>query len=111
MWDIIQTSSRSTAFLWQRGRSSQCPVQRIVGTKKIISGAQRIHDADFLKQSAVAKGIGVKTISTYLESFKYGMPLHGGFEACLDRVVMLFCGLKNICKVSLFPRDPKRLGP
>jgi aspartyl-tRNA synthetase len=31
--------------------------------------------------------------------------------AGLERVVMLYLGLKNIRKTSLFPRDPKRLSP
>jgi aspartyl-tRNA synthetase len=29
----------------------------------------------------------------------------------MERVVMLYCGLNNIRKTSLFPRDPKRLEP
>lgn len=29
----------------------------------------------------------------------------------LERVVMLFLGLPNIRKVSLFPRDPSRITP
>ncbi|KAM0887852.1 hypothetical protein ACQ4PT_028731 [Festuca glaucescens] len=41
----------------------------------------------------------------------YGAPPHGGFGAGLERVVMLFCGLDNIRKTSLFPRDPHRLEP
>ena len=56
-------------------------------------------------------GIELDTISGYLDSFKYGMPPHGGCGVGLERVVMLFCGLDNIRKTSLFPRDPKRLSP
>jgi aspartyl-tRNA synthetase len=29
----------------------------------------------------------------------------------LERVVMLYCALKNIRNSSLFPRDPKRITP
>ena len=29
----------------------------------------------------------------------------------MERVVMLFLGLPNIRKSSMFPRDPKRLSP
>ncbi|KAK7276844.1 hypothetical protein RIF29_17990 [Crotalaria pallida] len=79
--------------------------------EEIISGAQRIHKPDLLEKRAEACGIDVKTISTYIDSFRYGAPLHGGFGVGLERVVMLFCGLNNIRKTSLYPRDPLRLAP
>ncbi|KAJ1686858.1 hypothetical protein LUZ63_018248 [Rhynchospora breviuscula] len=79
--------------------------------EEIISGAQRIHHPDMLIQHAKERGIDVKTISTYIDSFRYRPPPHGGFGAGLERVVMLFCGLNNIRKCSLFPRDPQRLTP
>lgn len=79
--------------------------------EEIISGAQRIHVPEFLAERAQACGIDVRTISTYIDSFRYGAPRHGGFGAGLERVVMLFCNLKNIRKTSLFPRDPLRLAP
>ncbi|GAB2233351.1 hypothetical protein Droror1_Dr00002573 [Drosera rotundifolia] len=79
--------------------------------EEIISGAQRIHDPEFLKQRAESCGIDVKTISTYIDSFRYGAPLHGGFGAGLEQVIMLYCGLGNIRMASLFPRDPLRLEP
>ena len=62
-------------------------------------------------ERASAHGVALNTISGYLDSFKYGMPPHGGIGVGLERVVMLFCGLDNIRKTSLFPRDPKRLSP
>ncbi|KAK7246964.1 hypothetical protein RIF29_41837 [Crotalaria pallida] len=79
--------------------------------EEIISGAQRVHKPDLLEQRAEALGIDVKTISTYIDSFRYGAPLHGGFGVGLERVVMLFCGLNNIRKTSLYPRDPVRIVP
>ncbi|XP_061364755.1 aspartate--tRNA ligase 2, cytoplasmic [Gastrolobium bilobum] len=79
--------------------------------EEIISGAQRIHDPVLLEQRAEACGIDVRTISTYIDAFRYGAPPHGGFGAGLERVGMLFCGLNNIRKTSLFPRDPLRLAP
>ncbi|KAB1204998.1 Aspartate--tRNA ligase, cytoplasmic [Morella rubra] len=74
--------------------------------EEIISGAQRVHVPEFLTERAQACGIDVKTVSTYIDSFRYGAPPHGGFGVGLERVVMLFCGLNNIRKTSLFPRDP-----
>lgn len=44
-------------------------------------------------------------------SYRYGAPPHGGFGVGLERVVMHFCGLNNIRKTSLFPRDPLRIAP
>ncbi|XP_030947317.1 aspartate--tRNA ligase 2, cytoplasmic isoform X1 [Quercus lobata] len=79
--------------------------------EEIISGAQRVHKADFLAERAQALGIDVQSISTYVDSFRYGAPPHGGFGVGLERVVMLFCGLNNIRKTSLFPRDPLRIAP
>ncbi|OAY64543.1 Aspartate--tRNA ligase 2, cytoplasmic [Ananas comosus] len=79
--------------------------------EEIISGAQRIHTPELLAKRAEACGIDVKTISTYIDSFKYGAPPHGGFGVGLERVVMLFCALNNIRKTSMFPRDPQRLVP
>ncbi|XP_006345989.1 aspartate--tRNA ligase 2, cytoplasmic [Solanum tuberosum] len=79
--------------------------------EEIISGAQRVHVPEFLEKRAGECGIDVKTISTYIDSFRYGAPPHGGFGVGLERVVMLFCALNNIRKTSLFPRDPQRIAP
>ncbi|KAL1210468.1 Aspartate--tRNA ligase 2, cytoplasmic [Cardamine amara subsp. amara] len=79
--------------------------------EEIISGAQRVHIPEVLEQRSGECGIDVKTISTYIDSFRYGAPPHGGFGVGLERVVMLFCALNNIRKTSLFPRDPQRLAP
>lgn len=79
--------------------------------EEIISGAQRIHDPELLTKRATECGIDVKSLTTYIDSFRYGAPPHGGAGVGLERVVMLFCALNNIRKTSLFPRDPQRLAP
>lgn len=79
--------------------------------EEIISGAQRIHNAEFLTERAIACGIPVETIQSYVDSFKYGAPPHGGCGVGLERVVMLYANLGNVRKTSMFPRDPKRLTP
>ncbi|KAG8058085.1 hypothetical protein GUJ93_ZPchr0002g24580 [Zizania palustris] len=79
--------------------------------EEIISGAQRVHIPELLARQAEARGIAVGSIAAYIDSFRYGAPPHGGFGVGLERVVMLFCGLGNIRKASLFPRDPRRLQP
>ena len=79
--------------------------------EEITSGAQRVHDADMLARRAHECGIPVASIQSYIDSFKHGALPHGGGGVGLERVVMLFLGLGNIRKASLFPRDPKRLSP
>ncbi|GAB4822582.1 hypothetical protein N2152v2_009628 [Parachlorella kessleri] len=79
--------------------------------EEIISGAQRVHDPELLTERAKAWGIPLETIQSYIDAFKYGATPHGGCGVGLERVVMLFCGLDNIRKTSMFPRDPKRLTP
>uniref|UniRef100_A0A0E0CFC6 aspartate--tRNA ligase n=1 Tax=Oryza meridionalis TaxID=40149 RepID=A0A0E0CFC6_9ORYZ len=79
--------------------------------EEIISGAQRVHVPEVLSRQAEARGIDVGSIAAYVDAFRYGAPPHGGFGVGLERVVMLFCGLGNIRKASLFPRDPRRLNP
>lgn len=79
--------------------------------EEIISGAQRIHDADLLRERAEKHGIPTDQVQSYLDAFKCGAYPHGGAGVGLERVVMLFCGLNNIRKTSMFPRDPRRLAP
>jgi len=79
--------------------------------EEITSGAQRIHDPEFLAERATAHQIPIPTIQEYIDAFKYGTPPHGGCGIGLERVVKLYCGISNIRKCSLFPRDPKRLRP
>ncbi len=47
----------------------------------------------------------------YLQAFKYGMPVHGGFGMGLERVVQKLIGLNNVREATLFPRDNNRLAP
>ena len=79
--------------------------------EEILSGAQRVHDPELLTRQAREKGIPVETIKSYIDSFRHGAMPHGGGGVGLERVVMLFLGLNNIRKSSLFPRDPKRVTP
>ena len=99
-----------------------------------MSGAQRIHDPEFLIERCKHHQIGkcmstfvitlyctvtyqfifpldISQLKPYIDSFRYGAPPHAGGGIGLERVTMLFLGLDNIRKTSLFPRDPKRLTP
>ena len=86
-------------------------VGRHCSGEEITSGAQRIHDYELLVQRAKEHEIDIATIGSYVDSFRFGSSPHGGAGIGLERVVMLYLGLKNIRLSSLFPRDPKRLTP
>lgn len=79
--------------------------------EEVTSGAQRVHDEKLLTERANHHGIDIKTIEPYVKAFKYGCPPHAGAGIGLERVIMLYLGLDNIRKTSMFPRDPKRLEP
>lgn len=79
--------------------------------EEILSGAQRIHDPEFLTERVKAKGLNVADIKSYIDSFRYGCPPHGGGGIGLERVLMLYLALGNVRKTSMFPRDPKRVTP
>ncbi|MBN2094876.1 MAG: aspartate--tRNA(Asn) ligase [Candidatus Aenigmarchaeota archaeon] len=78
---------------------------------EIISGGQREHRLEVLLAQAKEKNISVESLSSYIESFRYGMPPHGGFGLGIERLVMQLLGLENIREAVLFPRDTERLTP
>ena len=47
----------------------------------------------------------------YLDTFKYGMPPHGGLGIGLERLTMQLLGEDNVREACLFPRDMNRLEP
>lgn len=79
--------------------------------EEILSGAQRVHDIDLLIERSKHHGVDLEKIQSYIDAFRYGAPPHAGGGIGLERVTMLYLGLDNIRKTSMFPRDPKRLTP
>ncbi|DAZ93209.1 TPA: hypothetical protein N0F65_001561 [Lagenidium giganteum] len=79
--------------------------------EEIVSGAQRVHDAKLLEERIQSMDIPTAGLKAYIDAFKFGALPHGGGGIGLERVVMLYLGLGNIRKASMFPRDPKRLFP
>ena len=79
--------------------------------EEIVSGAQRVHDPNLLIERAEHWKIPLSSIQSYIDAFKHGALPHAGGGIGLERVVMLYLGLKNIRKSSMFPRDPNRLTP
>ncbi|RHY30873.1 hypothetical protein DYB32_003952, partial [Aphanomyces invadans] len=76
--------------------------------QEILSGAQRVHDPALLVKRMESLGVAEKDLQTYVDAFKFGALPHAGGGVGLERVVMLFLGLGNIRKASMFPRDPVR---
>lgn len=78
---------------------------------EITTGGQRIHDYEMLKENIIKFNLNPDDFDFYLETFKYGMPPHGGFAIGLERLTMKILKLSNIREATLVPRDMKRLTP
>ncbi|HEY5563146.1 MAG TPA: aspartate--tRNA(Asn) ligase [Clostridiaceae bacterium] len=78
---------------------------------EITTGGQRIHDYDMFKENIKMFGLNPEDFGFYLDSFKYGMPPHGGLAIGLERITLKILNLKNIREATLIPRDIKRMEP
>ncbi len=78
---------------------------------EITTGGQRIHDYEMLVENFKAFGIDPAAVDFYIESFRYGMPPHGGFAIGLERITMMILGLDNIRHATILPRDLNRVMP
>jgi aspartyl-tRNA synthetase len=78
---------------------------------EITTGAQREHRYDVLARQAGEKGVSLETIQSYVDSFKYGMPPHGGLGLGLSRLLMVMLGLNNVREAVFLFRGPNRLHP
>lgn len=76
---------------------------------EVLSGSQRVHDYEELKQVLISRKMNPDNFSMYLQAFQYGMPPHGGFSFGLERMTMKLLNLANIREASLFPRDMERI--
>lgn len=76
---------------------------------EITTGGQRIHSVDTLKEKLEAKGMDPKNFDFYFQTFRYGIPPHGGWGMGLERLTAKFCGLTNVKEATLFPRDMNRI--
>lgn len=78
---------------------------------EITTGGQRIHDYKMLTEKIAARGMETDGMEQYLETFKHGMPPHGGLGIGLERLTMKLVGEDNVRETTLFPRDLSRLEP
>lgn len=78
---------------------------------EVTTGGQRIHDYNALLEKIEKKGMTTDGLEKYLDTFRYGMPPHGGLGIGLERLTMQILGEDNIREACLFPRDMSRLEP
>ena len=78
---------------------------------EITTGGQRIHDYQMLRDKIAARGMSEEGMDQYLNTFKYGMPPHGGLGIGLERLTMKLVMEDNVRETTLFPRDLTRLEP
>ena len=78
---------------------------------EVTTGGQRIHDYPALMAKLEARGMEEEGMEQYLDTFKHGMPPHGGLGIGLERLTMQLLGEDNVREACLFPRDMSRLEP
>jgi len=78
---------------------------------EISSGGQRVHIPELLIERLKSKGLDPKNFESYINSFRYGAPEHGGWSIGLERFTQTLLNLDNIREATMFPRDRDRLTP
>jgi nondiscriminating aspartyl-tRNA synthetase len=78
---------------------------------ELVTGGQRLHRYEDYVAALEAADQPLEPFASYLETFAYGMPPHGGFAFGLERWTARLVGVENIRQVTLFPRDLHRLAP
>lgn len=76
---------------------------------EITTGGQRVHIYEEVIEKIKSKGLDPEKFSFYLQAFKTGMPKHGGWGMGLERLTQKICGLDNVKKATLFPREINRI--
>jgi len=77
---------------------------------EITTGGQRIHDYEMLAEKIKARGMSQEGMEQYLDTFKHGMPPHGGIGIGLERLTMKLIGEDNVRETTLFPRGFRGIG-
>jgi len=100
-------------YIWPKDEKRQISggFDALYGGVEISSGGQRINLPEVLIKNIKSKGLKPADFQWYIDSFKYGAPMHAGWSIGLERLTYALTGLDNIREVTLFPRDRKRLTP
>jgi nondiscriminating aspartyl-tRNA synthetase len=78
---------------------------------ELVTGGQRLHRYGDYVAALAARGELIEPYQSYVDTFRYGMPPHGGFAVGLERFVARLVGAANVREVTAFPRDRHRLTP
>ena len=79
---------------------------------EITTGGQRIHELQHAAgKKSKKRGMTTEGMEQYMDTFKHGMPPHGGLGIGLERLTMKLIGEDNVRETTLFPRDMSRLEP
>jgi len=78
---------------------------------ELVTGGQRLHDHADYERALVDRGEATAAHESYLQTFRHGMPPHGGFAIGLERWTARLIEADNIRRATLFPRDLHRLTP
>lgn len=78
---------------------------------ELVTGGQRLHRYEDYVAALAARGDDPAPYRSYLDTFRSGMPPHGGFAIGLERWTARLVGAENIRTTTLFPRDLHRLAP
>lgn len=77
--------------------------------QEILSGGQRIHDAETLIKKMESLKMDPGDMEEYMDGFEWGAPPHGGGGIGMERILMLMLKLGDIRHATLFTRDPRSL--
>ena len=78
---------------------------------ELITGGQRLHLYQDYLDALSRAGQDPAPLEGYLQTFKYGMPPHGGFAIGLERWISRLVEAANIRETTFFPRDITRISP
>jgi nondiscriminating aspartyl-tRNA synthetase len=78
---------------------------------ELVTGGQRLHLYQDYLDALHTRQLDPAGLEDYLNTFKYGMPPHGGFAIGLERWVARLVEAPNVRETTLFPRDMHRLTP
>jgi nondiscriminating aspartyl-tRNA synthetase len=78
---------------------------------ELMTGGQRLHRYEDYVAALADRGQALQPLEGYLQTFRAGMPPHGGFAIGLERWTARVTGATNIRETTLFPRDINRLTP
>ncbi|MBU2496846.1 MAG: aspartate--tRNA(Asn) ligase [Nanoarchaeota archaeon] len=100
-------------YIWPKDNKEKTSggFDALYGGIEICSGGQRIHIPEILEKQLRIKNLNPKDFKWYIDSFKYGAPMHGGWSIGLERLTMAMLKLDNIREACLFPRDRERITP